>query len=151
MAALGDTVVSGISIDTRTIQQGDLFVPFRGEHTNGHKFVMQAFEKGAGASLWQKDEPNPPEGYPLLFVDDPELALQEMARAYRNEHKAKLINTSTSLILSIRNLPPKLGVATTNFLHLTIIYPFSYLKIIVNFPKKCASWKGASQLFSFFF
>jgi len=96
MAALGDTVVSGISIDTRTIQQGDLFVPFRGEHTNGHKFVMQAFEKGAGASLWQKDEPNPPEGYPLLFVDDPELALQEMARAYRNEHKAKFIGITGS-------------------------------------------------------
>ena len=96
MAAFDDTVVSGISIDTRTIQQGDLFVPFRGEHANGHKFVMQAFEKGAGASLWQKDEPNPPEGYPLLFVDDPELALQEMARAYRNEHKAKFIGITGS-------------------------------------------------------
>ena len=96
MAAFGDTVVSGISIDTRTIQQGDLFVPFRGEQTNGHQFVVQAFEKGAGASLWQKDEPNPPEGYPLLFVDDPEIALQEMARAYRNEHKAKFIGITGS-------------------------------------------------------
>ena len=36
-----DTVVSGISIDTRTIQKGDLFVPFRGENANGHKFVEQ--------------------------------------------------------------------------------------------------------------
>lgn len=96
MAAFGDTVVSGISIDTRTIQQGDLFVPFRGEQTNGHQFVVQAFEKGAGASLWQKDEPNPPEGYPLLFVDDSEVALQEMARAYRNEHKAKFIGITGS-------------------------------------------------------
>jgi len=92
----GDTVVSGISIDTRTIQQGDLFVPFRGETANGHKFVMQAFEKGAGASLWQKDEPNPPQGVPLLFVDDPELALQQMARAYRSEHKAKFIGITGS-------------------------------------------------------
>ena len=66
MSAYDDTVVSGISIDTRTIQQGDLFVPFRGEQTNGHRFVAQAFEKGAGAALWQKDEPNPPEGIPLL-------------------------------------------------------------------------------------
>ena len=43
--AFGDTIVSGISIDTRTIQQEDLFVPFRGETANGHKFVLQAFEK----------------------------------------------------------------------------------------------------------
>ncbi|KOY80458.1 UDP-N-acetylmuramoyl-tripeptide--D-alanyl-D-alanine ligase [Lysinibacillus macroides] len=96
MSAFGDTVVSGISIDTRTIQQGDLFVPFRGEHANGHRFVVQAFEKGAGAALWQKDEPNPPEDLPLLFVDDPELALQEMARAYRHEHQAKFIGITGS-------------------------------------------------------
>ncbi|WP_107925460.1 UDP-N-acetylmuramoyl-tripeptide--D-alanyl-D-alanine ligase [Lysinibacillus parviboronicapiens] len=94
--AFGDTLVSGISIDTRTIQQGDLFVPFRGEQANGHKFVLQAFEKGAGASLWQKDEPNPPAGVPLLFVDDPEKALQHMARAYRSEHKAKFIGITGS-------------------------------------------------------
>ncbi|MFJ7733807.1 UDP-N-acetylmuramoyl-tripeptide--D-alanyl-D-alanine ligase [Lysinibacillus sp. NPDC097231] len=94
--AFGDTVISGISIDTRTIQQGDLFVPFRGDKANGHKFVLQAFEKGAGASLWQKDEPNPPQGVPLLFVDDPELALQQMARAYRCEHKAKFIGITGS-------------------------------------------------------
>ncbi|MFJ7370867.1 UDP-N-acetylmuramoyl-tripeptide--D-alanyl-D-alanine ligase [Lysinibacillus sp. NPDC098008] len=96
ISAFGDTMVSGISIDTRTIQQGDLFVPFRGEHANGHRFVVQAFEKGAGAALWQKDEPNPPEGLPLLFVDDPERALQEMARAYRQEHKAKFIGITGS-------------------------------------------------------
>ncbi|QDQ01093.1 UDP-N-acetylmuramoyl-tripeptide--D-alanyl-D-alanine ligase [Lysinibacillus fusiformis] len=94
--AFSDTVVSGISIDTRTIQQGDLFVPFRGEQANGHKFVVQAFEKGAGASLWQRDEPNPPAGVPLLFVDDPEEALQQMARAYRSEHKAKFIGITGS-------------------------------------------------------
>lgn len=94
--AFGDTVVSGISIDTRSILQGDLFVPFRGEQANGHKFVQQAFEKGAGASLWQKDEPNPPAGVPLLFVDDPEIALQQMASAYRSEHKAKFVGITGS-------------------------------------------------------
>ncbi|MEG0259654.1 MAG: UDP-N-acetylmuramoyl-tripeptide--D-alanyl-D-alanine ligase [Lysinibacillus sp.] len=92
----GETIVSGISIDTRSIQKGDLFVPFRGDQVNGHKYVMQAFEKGAGASLWQKDEPNPPKDVPLLFVDDPEMALQEMARVYRNEHKAKFIGITGS-------------------------------------------------------
>jgi len=91
-----DVLVTGISIDTRTIQKGDLFVPFRGEQTNGHKFVEQAISKGAGASLWMKDEPNPPVGVPLLFVDDSEQALQQMARAYRAEHKAKFIGITGS-------------------------------------------------------
>lgn len=91
-----DTVVTGVSIDTRTISQGDLFIPFRGESVNGHKFVEQAFEKGAAASLWLKDEPNPPKDKPILFVDDAEVALQQMARAYRNQHKAKFIGVTGS-------------------------------------------------------
>lgn len=91
-----DTVVTGVSIDTRTISEGDLFIPFRGESVNGHKFVEQAFEKGAAASLWLKDEPNPPKDKPILFVDDAEVALQQMARAYRNQHKAKFIGVTGS-------------------------------------------------------
>ena len=94
--AFGDTIVTGISIDTRSIQKGDLFVPFRGEQTNGHNYVLQAFEKGAAAALWQKDEPNPPAGVPLVFVEDPEIALQKMASAYRSEHKAKFIGITGS-------------------------------------------------------
>ena len=91
-----DTVVTGISIDTRTIQPGDLFVPFRGEAVNGHKFVEQAFEKGAAASFWLADEPNPPKNRPLIFVDDAEVALQQMAIAYRSEHKATFIGITGS-------------------------------------------------------
>ncbi len=91
-----DVIVSGISIDTRTIQQGDLFVPFRGEAVNGHKFVEQAFEKGAAASLWLEDEPNPPAGLPLIFVENAEQALQKMAIAYRSEHNATFIGITGS-------------------------------------------------------
>ncbi|MEO4054920.1 UDP-N-acetylmuramoyl-tripeptide--D-alanyl-D-alanine ligase [Solibacillus sp. CAU 1738] len=94
--AFGETVVTGISIDTRTIEEGDLFVPFRGEAVNGHQFVEQAFEKGAAASLWLIDEPNPPEDRPLIFVDDAEKALQQMAIAYRSEHSATFIGVTGS-------------------------------------------------------
>lgn len=91
-----ETIVTGISIDTRTIAKGDLFIPFRGEAVNGHRFVEQAFEKGAAASLWMIDEPNPPEHLPLIFVEDPELALQKMAECYRNEHQATFIGITGS-------------------------------------------------------
>lgn len=94
--AFPETLVTGVSIDTRTIQKGDLFIPFRGEAVNGHRFVEQAFEKGAAAALWMNDEPNPPQHLPLIFVDDPEIALQEMAIAYRNEHKATFIGITGS-------------------------------------------------------
>ena len=94
--AFPETVVTGVSIDTRTIQKGDLFIPFRGEAVNGHRFVEQAFEKGAAAALWMKDEPNPPQHLPLIFVEDPEIALQEMAKGYRNEHKATFIGITGS-------------------------------------------------------
>lgn len=91
-----DTVVTGVSIDTRTIREGDLFIPFRGEAVNGHRFVEQAFEKGAAATLWLKDEPNPPMDKPILFVENAELALQQMARSYRGEHQAKFIGITGS-------------------------------------------------------
>ena len=94
--AFGEVEVSGISIDTRTIQKGDLFIPFRGEAANGHRFVEKAFENGAAASLWMKDEPNPPSNLPLIFVNDSEQALQQMAAGYRAEHKATFIGITGS-------------------------------------------------------
>lgn len=89
-------VVTGVSINTRTIQPGDLFIPFRGEQVNGHKFVQDAFAKGAAASLWLKDEPNPPADVPLLFVENGEEALQQMAKAYRKELQAVFIGITGS-------------------------------------------------------
>jgi UDP-N-acetylmuramoyl-tripeptide--D-alanyl-D-alanine ligase len=91
-----DITVTGVSINTRTLQKGDLFIPFRGENANGHKYVAQAFEAGAAAAFWQKDEPNPPKDFPLIFVDDAEEALQQMARAYRAEHQATFIAVTGS-------------------------------------------------------
>ncbi len=91
-----DTVVTGVSIDSRSTQKGDLFIPFRGEKVNGHQYISKAFENGAAATLWLKDEPNPPKDVPVLFVEDSEIALQEMARNYRNEHKAIFIGITGS-------------------------------------------------------
>src|SRR6056297_1975387 len=83
--AFQDVIVEGASINTRTIQKMNLFIPFKGENVDGHAFVEQAFEKGAAATLWQEDVENPPQDAPLLLVKDSELALQELARAYRQQ------------------------------------------------------------------
>ena len=45
-----DWVATGVSIDTRTIEPGDLFVALKAAR-DGHDFVAQALEKGAAAAL----------------------------------------------------------------------------------------------------
>ncbi|MBG0763500.1 MAG: hypothetical protein H0S78_01200 [Tissierellales bacterium] len=52
-----DVEIKGVSIDTRTIERGQLFIPIIGENTDGHKYIESALNKGAGASLWNEDVP----------------------------------------------------------------------------------------------
>lgn len=89
-------LVTGICIDSRHVKKGDLFIPFRGEQVNGHRFVKGAIERGAVAALWLKDEPNPPADVPLLFVEDAEQALQQLARRYRSELQCTVIGVTGS-------------------------------------------------------
>jgi UDP-N-acetylmuramoyl-tripeptide--D-alanyl-D-alanine ligase len=93
---LENIIIEGVSIDSRTVGEGHLFIPFRGEQVNGHRYVKSAIEKGAAAALWMKDEPNPPKDIPLIFVEDPELALQEMARTYREQLDCTVIGITGS-------------------------------------------------------
>ena len=46
--------VGGISIDTRTLAQDDLFVAIKGDNSDGHDHVRSAFEKGAAAAVIEK-------------------------------------------------------------------------------------------------
>lgn len=91
-----DIVICGVSIDTRKIATGNLFVPFRGEHSDGHQFVEDALKKGASAALWQKDVPNPPLHLPILVVEDTLLALQELARSYHSSLNIKVVGITGS-------------------------------------------------------
>ncbi|MEH7389566.1 UDP-N-acetylmuramoyl-tripeptide--D-alanyl-D-alanine ligase [Bacillus sp. JJ1503] len=91
-----DTVISGVSIDTRKIQTGNLFVPFKGENQDGHRFVEEAIKKGAAAALWQKDVPNPPLHLPVLIVENTLLALQELARNYRHTLGVRIVGVTGS-------------------------------------------------------
>ncbi|MER2034540.1 UDP-N-acetylmuramoyl-tripeptide--D-alanyl-D-alanine ligase [Mammaliicoccus vitulinus] len=85
-----DRVVQGTCIDSRKIEQSNLFIPFKGENVDGHRFVNQTLENGAGASFWQKDIPNPPKG-PIIFVDDTLEALQELAKSYLKYVNPKVV------------------------------------------------------------
>lgn len=90
VSRFADTVIAGVSIDTRTLEKGNLFIPLRGERHDGHQFVPAAFERGAAATLWQEDVPGIPEDQPVLVVKDTLQALQELARLYRQELDLKV-------------------------------------------------------------
>jgi len=88
--------VSGVTIDSRKIEKGNLFIPFKGENVDGHRFVEDAISRGAAAALWQKDVPNPPVHLPILIVEDTLIALQELARNYRQQLTVKVLGITGS-------------------------------------------------------
>lgn len=89
-------VVTGVSINTKEIQSGNLFVPLKGEKRDGHEFVHDAFKQGASATLWQKDVPNPPQDVPIILVDDTLDALQQLAGKYREQLPIKVVAVTGS-------------------------------------------------------
>lgn len=95
-SAIKDISVRGVTIDTRKIDEGNLFIPFKGENVDGHRFVEDAINKGAAAALWQKDVPNPPTHLPILIVEDTLIALQELARNYRQQLNIKVLGITGS-------------------------------------------------------
>ena len=94
--AQGDWAVDGVSIDTRTIAPGDLFVALQAVR-DGHDFVAQALAKGAGAALVT----HVPEGVaadaPLLIVPNVLTALEDLGRAGRARTQAKVIAITGSV------------------------------------------------------
>ncbi|RLM60170.1 UDP-N-acetylmuramoyl-tripeptide--D-alanyl-D-alanine ligase, partial [Halorubrum sp. Atlit-9R] len=76
--------IAGVSIDTRSLIAGNLYIPII-RIDDGHKYAEDAITKGASALLWQKDQPNPPQGIPIIFVEDTLIALQSLAKAYRDQ------------------------------------------------------------------
>ena len=65
----GEWQAHGVSIDTRSLQPGDLFVALKATR-DGHEFVAQALEKGAAAALVSHVPDGVPQDAPLLLVDD---------------------------------------------------------------------------------
>ena len=89
--------IHGISIDTRTIEAGDLFVALI-DVRDGHDFVSSAFSKGASMALVATSYERAPEDGPLLKVKDPLKALEKMAAFARARlsDKARVIAVTGS-------------------------------------------------------
>ncbi|MCB5410119.1 UDP-N-acetylmuramoyl-tripeptide--D-alanyl-D-alanine ligase [Pseudogemmobacter faecipullorum] len=88
--------VSGVSIDTRTLRPGDLFVALAAAR-DGHDFVAQALEKGAAAALVSHIPEGLDETAPLLIVDDVLKGLEDLGRAARARTGARVIGVTGSV------------------------------------------------------
>ena len=93
----GEAVASGYSIDSRTIQAGDLFFAVKGERLDGHDYVEAALASDAVAAIVQKDRLDRyPDRSCLLTVDDALVALQRLAAAVRRLWAKPLIGVTGS-------------------------------------------------------
>ena len=78
----GDWTATGVSIDTRTLQPGDLFVALQAAR-DAHDFVADALAKGAAAALVSRVPDGLADDAPLLLVADVQAALEALGRAGR--------------------------------------------------------------------
>lgn len=76
---------SGVSTDTRSLREGDLFIPLAGENFDGHRFLAAAAAGGASAVLTSRRDAAEivPEGTAVIFVGNTLTALEELARFHR--------------------------------------------------------------------
>lgn len=86
---------SGVSIDSRNINAGDLYVAIRGAHYNGHDFVDEAISKGAKALIVERkvDIAN---RVPVVRVDNTETALGDLAKWWRDHFDAPCVGVTGS-------------------------------------------------------
>ncbi len=92
----GDWRASGVSIDTRSLVQGDLFVALQAAR-DGHDFVFQALEQGAAAALVSRVPEGVAADAPLLIVDDVLQGLEALGRAARARTQARIVAVTGSV------------------------------------------------------
>lgn len=91
----GHWTATGVSIDTRTLQAGDLFVALKAAR-DGHDFVPQALEKGAAAALVDH-VPDGVDPARCLKVKDVQQALEALGKAARTRTSAKVVAITGSV------------------------------------------------------
>ena len=92
-----DWSAMGVSIDTRTLKSGDLFVALLGEHGDGHKYVRDALARGAAAALVSHVPEGVADSAPLLIVKNTLEALRALGVAARARTAAKIIGVTGSV------------------------------------------------------
>src|ERR1700722_5340857 len=88
----GDATVTGWSVDTRTLQPGDLFFALSGPHRDGHEYVPIAIDKGVAAVVVERPIPDTN----ALVVPDALAALQNLAAWARRHWGGRIVAVTGS-------------------------------------------------------
>ena len=99
--SLTEWQAQGVSIDTRTLSHGDIFVAIRGDRLDGHDYVSNAFENGASVAIVDTDaELNIVAGVDethLIRVMDTQNALEKLGQAARNRITGQVVAVTGSV------------------------------------------------------
>jgi UDP-N-acetylmuramoyl-tripeptide--D-alanyl-D-alanine ligase len=87
----------GYSIDSRAVGAGEVFFAIRGEHYDGHRFVGEAFKKGAIASVVSSDYVASDGDRALIRVDDTLGALQSLAKSVLSKWRGRAVAITGSM------------------------------------------------------
>lgn len=79
-----DLMVDIVSIDTRTIDSGEMYMPIIGEKLDGHIFVEEAFKKGAVATFCEVGKCSNIKNHPIVWVKNSNEAFTSLAKNYRD-------------------------------------------------------------------
>ena len=93
----GDFTVTGVSIDSRSVEKGDLFVALQGPTFDGHDFVASALQRGAAGALIHRRPANLPADAPAIEVVDTMKALEDLGRAARGRTNAEVAAVTGSV------------------------------------------------------
>jgi len=94
--APGGLVLQSVSIDSRTLEPGALFVAIRGPRFDGHDFLAEAHARGALLALVEREVKAPP-GLPLVRVAETTRALADLARYVRRAAKVPVVAVTGSV------------------------------------------------------
>jgi UDP-N-acetylmuramoyl-tripeptide--D-alanyl-D-alanine ligase len=86
---------TGVSIDSRSVSNGDLFFAIKGERFDGHDFLYDALSKGNGAIVNFSPEPMP-EGKLIIRVNDTLRSLQDLAHFLRTKRDVPVVAVTGS-------------------------------------------------------
>ncbi|VXC60449.1 UDP-N-acetylmuramoyl-tripeptide--D-alanyl-D-alanine ligase [Sphingomonas sp. T1] len=90
--ASAEFAVTGVAFDSREVGPGDLFVAMKGEASDGHLYLDQAFAQGAAGAIVSE-----PCAHPHVLVADSFTALQMLGRASRARSGATIIGVTGSV------------------------------------------------------
>ena len=88
-----DVEITGVSIDTRRVQPGDLFVAIKGERVDGHDFLAEAAAHGAVAAMVTRQVES---ALPQIVVNDSTLALGDLASTVRAQRNLRVVGITGS-------------------------------------------------------